>query len=78
MWIVFNRRIIYYFAMPIIRPCLSKVVTETLLVSKVAISVAIATVPAANIVVKQSGHAESHRISTILLLFALAFLLRCL
>ena len=76
MWIVLNRRTICYFAMPIIRPCLSKVVTETLLVSKIAISVAVATVPVATVVVKRSGRAESHGISTILLLFALAFLLR--
>ena len=61
--------------MPIIRPCLSKVVTETLLVSKIAISVAVATVLVATVVVKRSGRAKSRGIATILLLFALAFLL---
>ena len=61
--------------MLIIRPCLSKVVPKILLVSKIAISIAVATIVVATVVVERSGRAESHGIATILLLFALAFLL---
>ena len=58
--------------------CYANYLPLTLLVSEVAISVAVATVPAATIVGERSGRAKSHRISAILLLFVLAFLLRCL